>query len=165
MDCSLPSSSVHGILQQEYWSWLSPSSPGIEPECLKSALANGFFTFSTTWHWLISNILAPPFCALQVLCSVQFSHSVVSDSLWHHELHASPPCPLPTPRVHPNPCPLSQWYHPTDSSSVVPFSSCLQFSQHRVFFQWVSSSHQVVKVLEFQLQHQSFQWTPRTDFL
>ena len=59
--------------------------------------------------------------------SVQFSHSVVSDSLWLHGLqHASPPCPSLTPRVYPNSCPLSQWCHPTISSSVIPFSSCLQ---------------------------------------
>ena len=56
--------------------------------------------------------------------SVQFSHSVVSNSLRLHEpQHTRPPCPSPTPRVHPNPCPLSQWCHPTTSSSVVPFSS------------------------------------------
>ena len=59
--------------------------------------------------------------------SVQFSRSVGSDSLWPHGLqHARPPCPSPTPGVHPNPCPLSRWCHPTISSSVVPFSSCLQ---------------------------------------
>ena len=59
--------------------------------------------------------------------SGQFSHSVVSDSLQPHEQqHAKPPCPSPTPRAHPNPCPLSQWCHPTISSSVVPFSSCPQ---------------------------------------
>ena len=59
--------------------------------------------------------------------SVQFSRSVTSDSLWPHELqHSRPPCPSPTPGVHPNPCPLSRWCHPTISSSVVPFSSCLQ---------------------------------------
>ena len=57
----------------------------------------------------------------------QFSCSVVSDSLQPHEpQHARPPCPSPTPRVHPNPCLSSQWYHPTISSSVVPFSSCPQ---------------------------------------
>ena len=61
------------------------------------------------------------------LQSVQFSHSVVSDSLQPHELqHARPPCPSPSPGVHPNPCPLSQWCHPTISSSVAPFSSCPQ---------------------------------------
>ena len=59
--------------------------------------------------------------------SVQFSHSVMSDSLQPPELqHTRPPCPAPTPGVHPNPWPLSQWYHPTISSSVVPFSSCPQ---------------------------------------
>ena len=62
----------------------------------------------------------------QVISSVQFSRSVVSDSLRLHGLqHARPPCQSPTPEVHPNPCPLSRWYHPTISSSVVPFS-CLQ---------------------------------------
>ena len=59
--------------------------------------------------------------------SVQFSRSVVSISLWPHEpQHARPSCPSPTPGVHPNPCPLSQWCHPTISSSLVPFSSCPQ---------------------------------------
>ena len=58
---------------------------------------------------------------------IQFSHSVVSDSLWPHELqHARPPCPSPTPGVHPNSCPSSSWCHPAISSSVVPFSSCPQ---------------------------------------
>ena len=59
--------------------------------------------------------------------SVQFSHTVVSDSLWPHELqHARPPCPSPTPRVYSNSCPSSRWCHPAISSSVVPFSSCPQ---------------------------------------
>ena len=61
--------------------------------------------------------------------SFQFSAilSVMFESLLPHELHhARPPCPSPTPRVHPNPCPSSRWCHPTISSSVVPFFSCLQ---------------------------------------
>ena len=59
--------------------------------------------------------------------SVQFSCSVVADSVWPHESqHARPPCPSPTPGVHPNPCPPSWWCHPAISSSVIPFSSCLQ---------------------------------------
>ena len=59
--------------------------------------------------------------------SVQFSHSVVSNSLRPHGLqHTRPPYPSPTPRVYSNPCPLSQWCHSTISSSVIPFSSCLQ---------------------------------------
>ena len=64
----------------------------------------------------IFELLFPP------LISVQFSCSVVSNSLWPHEpQHARPPCPSPTPGVYPNPCPLSQWCHPTISSSVVSF--------------------------------------------
>ena len=61
------------------------------------------------------------------LSTVQFSRSVVSNSLQSHEpQHARPPCPSPTPRIHPNPCPLSRWCHPTISSSVILFSSCPQ---------------------------------------
>ena len=59
--------------------------------------------------------------------SVLFSRSVVSDSLRPHETqHTRPPCPSPTLGVHPNPCPLSQWCHPTILSSVIPFFSCPQ---------------------------------------
>ena len=91
--------------------------------------------------------------------SVQFSRSVVSDSLWPPRLqHGRLPCPSPTPGAYSNSCPSSQWCHPTISSSVVPFSSRLQsFLASGSFL--VSSLHQVVRILEFQLQHQSFQWT------
>ena len=67
--------------------------------------------------------------------SVQFSHSIVADSLWPHGLdHARLPCPSPTPGVYSNSCPLSQWCHPTISSSVDPFSSRLQsFPSSRSF--------------------------------
>ena len=61
------------------------------------------------------------------ISSVQFSHSVVSDSLRPHESqHTRPPCPSPTPGVHSDSRPLSRWCHPAISSSVVPFSSCPQ---------------------------------------
>ena len=64
---------------------------------------------------------------LRKTSSVQFNHSVVSDSLQPHEpQHARAPCPSPIPGVYPNSCPLSRWCHPTISSSVVPFSSCPQ---------------------------------------
>ena len=83
-------------------------------------------------------------------CTVQFSRSVVSDSLWPHELqHSRPPCPSPTPRVHSNSCPLSQWCHPSISSSVDPFSFSYNLSQHQGLFKWVSSSHQVAKHWSF----------------
>ena len=70
-------------------------------------------------------------CGIQVYFSlrlhIQFSCSVVSNSLWPHVLqHSRPPCPSPSPRACSNSSPLSRWCHPTISSSVVPFSSCLQ---------------------------------------
>ena len=70
------------------------------------------------------------------ISSVQFSYSVVSDSLRCHGLHhARPPCPLLTPRVYSNLCPLSWWCHPIISSSVIPFSSRLQSSPASESFQ------------------------------
>ena len=97
------------------------------------------------------------------ISSVQFSHSVMSDSLRPHGLqHARPPCPSPTPGIYSNSCPLSWWCHPTISSSDVPFSSCLlSFPasgsfQMRQFF---TSGGQCIGF--YQLQHQSFQWTFR----
>ena len=105
--------------RQEYWSGLPCPPPGdlldpgielmspVSPELQMNSL-------------LLSHRRSP-------IISVKFSCSVVSDSLRPHGLqHARPPCPSPTPRVHPNPCPLSWWCHPTTSSSVVPFSSCPQ---------------------------------------
>ena len=95
--------------------------------------------------------------------SVQFSHSVVSDYLPHHELqHARPPCPSPTPGVHSYPS--SQWCHPTIQAShpvLSPSPPAPNPSQIQSLLKWVNSSHEVAKVLEFQLQHHSFQRTPR----
>ena len=68
-----------------------------------------------------------PFPGIPSYETVQFSRSVMSDSLWPHGLqHARLPCPSLTPRVYSNSCPSLQWCHPTISSSVVPFSSHLQ---------------------------------------
>ena len=85
---------------------------------------------------------------------------VVSNSLWpYHGLqHAKLPCPSLSPRVGSNSCPLSRWCHPPISPSVVLFSSCPQ----SIF---LSSLHYMVKVLELQPQHQSFQWVFRIGFL
>ena len=83
-----------------------------------------------------------------VVVSVQFSCSVMSDSLRPHGLqHARLPCPSPIPGAYSNSCPLSQWCHPTISSSVVPFSSCLQPSPASGSLKWISSLQQVAKVL------------------
>ena len=84
-----------------------------------------FVWFHSVWQCLAPSMLLQRGTWKDI--SVQFSLSVVSDSLRPHELqHARSPCPSPTPRVHPNPCPLCQWCHPTISSSVVHFSSCPQ---------------------------------------
>ena len=81
-------------------------------------------------------------------CSVQFSHSVMSDSLRAHEpQHTRTSCPSPTPGVYPNPCLSSQWYHPSVSSSAVPFSFCPPSFSASGLFKWVSSSHKMAKLL------------------
>ena len=96
-----------------------------------------FCIFTGTWIYFWTFYSVPLVCLFMLqnhtvstidrISSVQFSHSVVSDSLWPHGLkHARPPCPSPTPGVYSNSCPLSRWCHPTVSSFVIPFSSCLQ---------------------------------------
>ena len=102
-------------------------------------------------------------CYLQFLLLL-FSRSVVSNSLWlHGQQHTRPPCPSLFPGVCWNPCPLCRWCHPTISSSITPSPPAFNLSQHQGLFQWVSSSHQMAKVLK--LQHQSFQWIFRADLL
>ena len=98
--------------------------------------------------------------------SVQFSRSVVSDSLWPHELqHARPPCPSPSPGVHSDSCPSSQWCHPAISSSVVPFSSWPQslpasesFTMSQLFA-WDGQSTGVSALASF-LPKKSQCWSP-----
>ena len=98
--------------------------------------------------------------------SDQISRSVVSDSLRHHESqHARPPCPSPTPGVHSDSCPLSQWCHPAISSSVVPFSSCPQslpasesFPMSQLF-EWGGQSTGVSALASF-LPKSTQDWSP-----
>ena len=120
-------------------------------------------TIALTRWTFVDRVMSLLFNMLQ-FSSVQYS--VMSDSLRPHESqHARPPCPSPTPGVHPNPC---HWVGDAIQPSyplLSPSPPALNLSQHQGLFQWVSSSHQVAKVLEFQLQHQSFQWISRTDFL
>ena len=83
-----------------------------------------------------------------MMCSVQFSRSVVSHSLRPHEgQYARPPCPSASPGVCTSSSPLSWWCRPAISSSVIPFSPCPQSLQHQSLFQWVNSSHEVAKVV------------------
>ena len=75
------------------------------------------------------------------ISSVQFSLSVMSNSLWPHGLQHMPPCPSPTPGVHPNSCAVSRWCHPAMSSSVVPFSSCPQSHKIYIFYVYIYIIH------------------------
>ena len=99
--------------------------------------------------------------------SDQISRSVMSDFLRPHELqHARPPCPSPTPGVHSDShihrvSDAIQPSHPLSS----PSPPAPNPSQHQSLFQWVNSSYEVAQVLEFQLQHHSFQRNPRADLL
>ena len=193
VDCSPPGSSVHGIFRQEYWSGLpcpppeDLPNPGIVPvSYMFPALTGGFFTTSTTWKGLSVWSEGPQFssmCAnihplLHIISryymliwkyetwSVQFSCSVVSDFCdpvdrsmssfpVHHQL-----LELAQTHVH-QVGDVIQPSHPLSSPPPPTFN----LSQHQGLFQRVSYSHQVAKVLEFQLQYQSFQWIFRTDFL
>ena len=118
----------------------------------------GFVFIQVFWlFYVLLNI--DSFCC----CSV--SRSVISDSLQLHGLqHTRPLCPSPSPTACSNSCPLSQRCHPTISSSVVPFSCLQSFPASGSFLmsQFFASGDQI---LEFQLQHQSFQWIFRADFL
>ena len=88
-----------------------------------------------------------------LITTVQFSCSVMSDSLWPHKLqHARPPCPSPTSRVYPNSCSSSRWCHPAISSSV-PFFSCPQSLPASGSFPMSQLFTWSAKVLEFQLHH------------
>ena len=118
----LPGSSVHGILQERIIFLTQGSNPDLL--CLSC----------------IGRLVLYHLCHL----GVQFSHSVMSDSLWPHGLqHTRPPCPSPTPGACSNSCPSNRWYCPITSFSVIPFSSCLQYFPASGLFQWVHSSHQV----------------------
>ena len=116
-----------------------------------------------------SHIMNRKIVLVKNLGSVQFSHSVMSDSSQSHELHhARPPCPSPTTRVHPNSCPSSWWCHPAISSSVIPFSYCPQslpasqsFPMSQLFA-WGGQSTGVLALASFlpkNTQDLSLEWT------
>ena len=119
VDCTLPGSSVHGILQAEYWR-LDDQFSSVAQSC--------------------PTLCDPMNCSTPGLpVHHQFLEPTQSHVHWVGDaIQPSHPLPSPSPPA-------------------------LNLSQHQGLFQWVSSLHQVTKVLEFQLQHQSFQWTPRTD--
>ena len=116
-------------------SWHFPKVENLHP--YENLHTNVYISFTDIWQnmeeakmsfrrWMDKTTVVHPKWNIQ-FSSVQFSHSVVSDSLRPYELqHARPPCPSPTPRVHSESHPSSQWCHPANSSSVIPFSSCPQ---------------------------------------
>ena len=125
--------------------------------------------YKTHFHLIfaISNLrLFSFFSTSHTSSSVQFSCSVVSDALWPHESqHARPPRPSPTPGVHSDSCPSSQWCHPVISSSVVPFSACPQsvpasesFPMSQLFA-WGGQSTGVSALASF-LPKKSQDWSP-----
>ena len=135
-----------GFSRQGYWSGLpfpSPGdlpNPGIEPRSPtlqadalpseppgKQNASKFSLLRRNDLIYTLSDVFLFVICEIISLSSVQFSHSVMSESLLPHKLeHARPPCPSPTPGVYSNSCPSSRWCLPTISSSVIPFSSCLQ---------------------------------------
>ena len=109
----------------------------------------GMLSFLNPLRWSVFSSFS-----LTPRCSVSQSDFLRSLGLQHTKL----PCPSPSPGSCSNSCPLSQWCHPTSHPLSYPSPPAFNLSQHQGLFQWVSSLHQVVKVLELQLQHQSFQW-------
>ena len=104
--------SPRGPKESDTTEWLSHTTSPREKNMKKNA-------YVCMYHW-VTLLYSSNY-------SVQFNHSVVFDCLWPHEVqHAGPPCSSPTPRVHPDSHPSSQWCHPAISSSVVPFSSSPQ---------------------------------------
>ena len=130
------------------WAPVNPNTSGLSTQCLASCRFS--MTICSVKEWM-SRVMytfhGHDIMLMLQFSSVQFSHSVMSKSLWPHGLqHPRPPCPSSTPKVYSNSCPLSQWCYPTISSSVIPFSSCLQSfpasgsSQMSQLFAWGGQS-------------------------
>ena len=111
------------------------------------------------------------FLMSQLFATVQFSSVLFLSHVWLFATpwlqHTRPPCPSPAHAVYSNSCPLSWWCHPTISSYASTSPVAFNLSQRQGLFQWVRSNESILwpEVLEFRLQHQSFQWIFSTDFL
>ena len=162
MDCSLTGSSIHGIFQARILEWFAISFSRMNLEAIILSQINRSQKVNATWfHFHVESKVVT---LTETGSSVQFS-SVTQSTLWDPMNRSTPGLPvhhqlLESAQTH------VHWVgdaiqpsHPLLSPSPPAFN----LSQHRGLFQWVNSSHQVAKVLVFQLQHQSFQWTPRTD--
>ena len=142
-----------GFFRVEYWSWLPFLLQGIKPESpMSTALEGGFFTTEPPERLISQNISSVSQSCLTLCNPMDWS---IPGFPVHHQLQD-----LAQTHVH-GVFDTIQPSHPLWPPSPPAFN----LSQHQGLFKSVSSSHRVAKILEFQLQHQSFQWTPRTDFL
>ena len=140
---------------------------------LERSLEKEMGTHSNILAWEIPWTEKPG--GLQTMGSQRVRHDLVIQSVQllsvfnslqpHESQHVRPPCPSPTPGAYPNSCPSSRYTIQSSHSLSSPSLPALNLSQHQGLFQWVNSSHEIAKVLEFQLQQQSFQWTLKTDLL
>ena len=195
MDCSPPGSCVHGILQARILEWVAISFSRGSPQPKDRTLvfyfciAGRFFTHWVTWEalmlimmyqylfkncdkytiWMkdVNNGVWDLYTILTLFSSVQFISVAQSyPTLWDPMNHSIPGLP-----VHHQLLEFTQTHVHRVGDAIQPShplsspSPAFNLSQHQGLFKWVSSLHQVAKVLELQLQHQSFQWTPRTDLL
>ena len=144
------------------YSWLL-NNMGLN--CTDPLLCRFFFKVNTFQFYMIQSSLNSWMCNDIYIRSDHISHSVVSHSLRPHESqHSRPPCPSPSPRVHSNSHPSSQWCHPAISSSVIPFSSCPQSLPSESFpmsqlFAWGGQSTGVSALASF-LPKKSQGWSP-----
>ena len=149
------------LSKQEYWIKLPFPIPEDLPDL--RVKSNSPASLALAGRLFSTELLGIPW---KVMLLLLFSHSVVSDSWWPHRLqHTRLTCSSPSLGVCSNSCPLSWWCHPTISSSVVPFSSCSQSFPVLGSFQMSQFLASGGQSIEFQLQHHSFQWVFRTDFL
>ena len=173
MDCSLPGFSVHRILQARILEWvtISFSNSGIYISLFLSIMYNtvSLFISFRAFCWfsvMVDEDLAaiynhPSFLIILQFNSVTQLCPLLCDPVNHSTLGLPVHHQFPE-FTHTHVHWVSDAIQPSHPLSS-PSPPALNLSQHQGVFKWVSSLHQVAKVLEFQLQHQSFQWTPRTD--
>ena len=167
MDRKAWRATVHGVGKNQTWlnDWARTIINRTRLQ-IPSIIIKLLNSLDKDWGSTLGNYIHKGVWEAGIGSSVQFSHSVMSNSLQLYGLqHARLPRPSPTPGVHSNLCSLSQWCHPTISSSLIPFSSWLQSFPASGSFPMSHFFPSDGQILEFQLQHQFFQLMFRIDFL
>ena len=152
-------SSRAGTKRQLYFKVLLMSCLHNETVCSHSNPCLSLLSVSQLFFWAHNQLQVPRIHC----CSVTKSCPTLCDPMDRTQ-HTHLPCPSPSPGVCSNSCLLSQWCYLTISSSAAPSPFTFSLSQHHCPSQWVSFSHQVTKILELHLHHQSFQWIFTVDF-